>query len=69
MKNDEENLTRLPKNNGQYKDSDYWTIQYKEKTKEGKEVVVTKEYKTSVLLNGGIKIDKPYIITKQNKNE
>ena len=57
-------LTRLPKNNGQYKDDDEWTIQYKEKTEEGKEVDVTKQYKTSDLLNGGIKFDKPYIITK-----
>ena len=64
MKNDEETLTRLPKNNGQYKDDDEWTIQYKEKTEEGKEVDVTKPYKTSDLLNGGIKFDKPYIITK-----
>ena len=48
-------LKRLPKNNGQYKDGDLWTIQYKN----GKE---TKDIETNVLLS--MTFDGACIITK-----
>ena len=52
-------LTRLPKNNGQYKDNDEWTIQYKGETGE------PDEKSTTYLLNGKFIIDRPCIITKK----
>ena len=55
-------LTRLPKNNGQHYD-DGWVIHYMDGTDD-----VVKNT-TDDLLNGNIIIDKPCIITKQNKNE
>ena len=55
-------LTRLPKNNGQHYD-DGWVIHYIDGTDD-----VVKD-KTDDLLNGDIIINKPCIITKQNKIE
>ena len=51
-------LTRLPKNNGQYKDGDLWTIQYKE----GIEIKIIPDIPTEELLKWENKY--PSIITK-----